>query len=225
MDNIEDIEEEFIENEICYNYERDDLIILGESIIYDSENTNDTNTDELSSYYTDSVWEEDDDWISVYDDEEENIDSEKIDKAYYLGLPGYSKKKNYFIFMNSILPRTFYKYELNDILIYLSDYSCSYVNNPKMHIMQLHINDEGVYTVVLKTHWIKIIQRKWKKIIKRRKEILKEMRSLKNLKCREIDGSLPNLKGSYPILSGMLSDLDFKNTSEISPKENTNETF
>jgi len=51
------------------------------------------------------------------------------------------------------------------------------------------------------------------------------MRSLKNLKYREINGSLPNLKGSYPVLRGMLSDLNLKYTSEISPKENTNKAF
>tara|TARA_Y100000816_G_scaffold86198_1_gene59343 strand:- start:4890 stop:5561 length:672 start_codon:yes stop_codon:yes gene_type:complete len=223
MDNIEELEEYLLENELQYNFERDDLIILGESI-YESEYTNESDNEELSSFSDEeSLYE--DEWLSVYDDEYDNIDSEKIDKSYYLGLPGYSRKMNYFILLNTVLPRTFYKYELNDILMYLSDYSCSFVNNPKMHIMQLHINDQGVYTVVLKTHWLRIIQRKWKNIMKRRKEILKEMRSLKNLKYREIDGSLPNLKGSYPILSGMLSDLNLKYTSEISPKENTNEAF
>lgn len=223
MDNIEELEEYLLENELQYNFERDDLIILGESI-YESENTNESDNEELSSFSDqESLYE--DEWLSVYDDEYDNIDSEKIDKSYYLGLPGYSRKMNYFILLNTVLPRTFYKYELNDILMYLSDYSCSFVNNPKMHIMQLNINQDGVYTVVLKTYWLRIIQRKWKNIMKRRKEILKEMRSLKNLKYREIDGSLPNLKGSYPILSGMLSDLNLKYTSEISPKENTNEAF
>ena len=224
MNNIEQLGEYLLENEIHYNFERDDLIILGETI-YESENTNESESEELSSYSEedDSLYGEE--WLSVYDDEYDNIDSEKIDQSYYLGLPGYSKKMNYFILLNTILPRTFYKYELNDILIYLSDYSCSFVNNPKMHIMQLHINDQGVYTVVLKTSWLKIVQRKWKNIMKRRKEILGEMRSLKNLKYREIDGSLPNLKGSYPVLRGMLLDLNLKYTSEISPKENTNKAF
>ena len=223
MDNIEELEEYLLENELQYNFERDDLIILGETI-YESDQIYESDNEEFSSFSDEeSLFE--DEWLSVYDDEYDNIDSEKIDQSYYLGLPGYSRKMNYFILLNTVLPRTFYKYELNDILLYLSDYSCSFVNNPKMHIMQLHINDQGVYTVVLKTSWLKIVQRKWKNIIKRRKEILREMRSLKNLKYREIDGSLPNLKGSYPVLRGMLSDLNLKYTSEISPKENTNEAF
>ena len=91
MNNIEQLGEYLLENEIHYNFERDDLIILGETI-YESENTNESESEELSSYSEedDSLYGEE--WLSVYDDEYDNIDSEKIDQSYYLGLPGYSKK-------------------------------------------------------------------------------------------------------------------------------------
>lgn len=61
---------------------------------------------------------------------------------------------------------------------------------------------------ILKTHWLKLIQRTWKKIYKLRKLTI-AMRSNPNaLKHREIYGKWPNICINYPNLRGMLSNLD-----------------
>ncbi len=60
---------------------------------------------------------------------------------------------------------------------------------------------------ILKTFWIKIIQRTWKNVIKSRKDIIKKCSNLNYLKQREITRSGNNVGVFYPELRGMLSSL------------------
>jgi len=65
---------------------------------------------------------------------------------------------------------------------------------------------------IIKTHWLKLIQRAWKKIHRLRKLTI-AMRSHPNaLKHREIYGRWPNSCSNYPSLSGMLSNLSRAST-------------
>jgi hypothetical protein len=60
---------------------------------------------------------------------------------------------------------------------------------------------------IIKTHWLKLIQRIWRKIHRLRKHTIL-MRSHPNaLKYREIYGMWPNNCINYPSLRGMLSNL------------------
>lgn len=60
---------------------------------------------------------------------------------------------------------------------------------------------------ILKTHWLKLIQRTWKKIYRIRKLAI-TMRSHPNvLKYREINGKWPNNCSNFPNLRGMLANL------------------
>jgi len=57
---------------------------------------------------------------------------------------------------------------------------------------------------ILKTFWLRIIQRKWKKVFKNKKDIIRRYCNLRNLYTREMNRiTIPIL----PSLKGMLSDL------------------
>ena len=60
---------------------------------------------------------------------------------------------------------------------------------------------------ILKTYWLKLIQRTWKKIYKDRKQTLLLRSHLNSLKYKEINGRWPNNCANYPTLTGMLSGL------------------
>ena len=60
---------------------------------------------------------------------------------------------------------------------------------------------------IIKTFWIKIIQRTWKNICKKRKEIICKRASISALHYREIHGKWPNNCIQYPGLRSMLSNL------------------
>jgi len=60
---------------------------------------------------------------------------------------------------------------------------------------------------ILKTFWLRIIQKKWKKVFKERKNIIRKRCYLSNLSIREIKGRWPSSCYNLPGLKGMLSDL------------------
>jgi hypothetical protein len=60
---------------------------------------------------------------------------------------------------------------------------------------------------IFKTFWLKIVQRKWKNVLKERDFIIKTRCHPNSLKYREINGKWPRECFYYPILKGMLSNL------------------
>ena len=58
---------------------------------------------------------------------------------------------------------------------------------------------------ILKTIWIKLIQRKWKKVYAERKRVLGERCGVKALMVREVRGKWPTTCSYLPSLKGMLA--------------------
>jgi hypothetical protein len=61
---------------------------------------------------------------------------------------------------------------------------------------------------IIKTIWIKLIQRKWKKIYAERKAVIRLRMSYSSLKTREITGYWPQSCYYLPTLYGLLNDLN-----------------
>ena len=142
----------------------------------------------------DQIFEEEEDimyGISDYDynhnQPQTNINHQyypRQDKQHYIGLPFHIQGRQELIMSGTVHPQTFYKYSGQDIERYLFESRCyedpnafiTYNNNghnshnghnntvPKAEIMQLHMLADGTYSVVLKTHWLRILQRRWRRI-------------------------------------------------------------
>ena len=124
---------------------------------------------------------------------------------YYLGLSFNDVEYNTLLLASTVQIMTFFQYKFTDITDYLNNYSILYqnvVNQPE--IMQLQIDNNMVYNVVIKTFWLKLIQRNWKRICNERKNIIKNSGSILNyIKNSEIGiKQLP-----LPQLHGMLYHL------------------
>jgi hypothetical protein len=63
---------------------------------------------------------------------------------------------------------------------------------------------------ILKTFWLRIIQKKWKKVFQERKKIIKQRCQITNLSLREINYMYPNICRNLPGLKGMLNNLKNK---------------
>mgnify|MGYP000939182715 CR=1 FL=1 len=61
--------------------------------------------------------------------------------------------------------------------------------------------------MLLKTIWLKIIQRKWKQIFVERIRVKTERRHCASLSFRQINGKWPETCNYLPGLDGMLQDL------------------
>ena len=140
----------------------------------------------------------------IYFHEQDFLDSEKINKHYYIGNNKISDDKQYILYANSVTHTTFFRFNINDILYYLLDYSI-FVTKPNIDIMQLFILDDYTYTVVIKTHWLRIIQRHWKKIYSQRKYCLNKRKQIRTLMYFERNGRYPYDCDFMPGLYGMLS--------------------
>jgi hypothetical protein len=106
--------------------------------------------------------------------EEEYIDC--INNHYYIGsycLMKDLEENTILLFGRKVNLPTFYafsNYELSTYIYYCSGFQ--YSTKPTIEIMQIQIDESGLYTAVLKTFWIKIIQRTWKKRMAEKKQYL-----------------------------------------------------
>jgi len=140
----------------------------------------------------------------IYFHEQDFLDSEKVNKHYYIGNNKISNDKQYILYANSVTSTTFFRFNINHIQSYLLDYSI-FVTKPNIDIMQLFILDDYTYTVVIKTHWLRIIQRHWKTIYSQRKYCLNKRKQIRTLMYFERNGRYPYDCDFMPGLPGMLS--------------------
>ena len=151
------------------------------------------------------------DFDYIDEDEDEDIGERLIDNQYYIGLPVLERRNVYFdedylLFASSVKINTFYKFPYQDIVKYLNSYRCIgpyKMIQPEVMKMKFVKSEHNwpVYTVIVKTFWIKLIQRTWKRIYQNYKRQLKE-NSTQWLKKREIGKKIP-----FPSINGMLSYL------------------
>ena len=60
---------------------------------------------------------------------------------------------------------------------------------------------------ILKTFWLRIVQRKWKKVFKQQQHIIKERCKIHSLQFRQTTGHWPTHCKTFPTLKGMLYNL------------------
>jgi hypothetical protein len=191
---------------------------------YDSDNVS-TETDHEQDTDSDSDFEEfiiepdDDEYNEIYEDDSFHVYSEKEHDHYYIGIAKRISTET-LLLVNSISPYVFFQYSFRRVNEYLAKYSIIQVQNAKVHIMKLCILEDDTYSVILKTHWLRLVQRHWKKVYKERKRILKARCSLKNLFLREINGRYPDGLNRIPRLQGMMQvySSDFLSSSNSKPE-------
>ena len=74
-------------------------------------------------------------------------------------------------------------------------------------IMEIHILKGNEHIAILKTFWIRCIQRCWKRLVKKRKEILSLRKQLKKIKYKEVHGVYPATSNIWPQVKGMWYNL------------------
>ncbi len=134
------------------------------------------------------------------DEHEEEYDSvEKEDGKYYIGTFSLNSSQNQdrndkLIMAATISSKGFYKYSFTDVMEYLSEMTLFNNTDETLHIMKLDVLPDLTYSVVLKTHWIRLIQRTWKRILRQRISIMKDTRYI----CQRQLGrtrKIPGLRG------------------------------
>jgi hypothetical protein len=136
----------------------------------------------------------------------DHLYGEKEHGHYYVGLCKYMRNPKIFLMANTVSTRIFFKFEFQRIFRYLNCYSSMMITNPKVEIMKLNILHDQTYSVVLKTHWLRLIQRHWKKAYKKRCEVIKVIKSVTSLQYRETHGRFPYGLSRIPSIWGLMRD-------------------
>jgi hypothetical protein len=184
-------------------------VIMNNFDLSDSENENnsefDSDTDsEFDIDSDDEDGEFDGRFADIYQADSYHVYSEKIDGHYYIGtakriVPGV------IIMVNSVSVQTFYWFSFDRIREYLSKYSVINMPNAKVHIMKLCVLEDETYSVILKTHWLRLVQRHWKKVFKERKQKILSKCSVKNQIYRQLNGRYPPGLNVMPSIYGMMN--------------------
>lgn len=166
-----------------------------------------------SEYESDSEYEdlhnwdenEDDEAIdAIYQEDKEHLDSDKTDGCYYVGIYKHISSSGNLMYVNSVSGNIFTKYPYDKIRDYLHYYSIMLRRCSDVEIMQLYIRKE-VYYVVVKTFWLRIIQRIWKKKYQKYMDNQNKKILPKNMRYREIHGKYPKELDYLPKMRGMLA--------------------
>ena len=153
----------------------------------------------MPSYDYDLESDADDGSDAIFEMDEDFMDADKLDLAYYIGLPGYLPSQNQLLLMNSISPNAFFKHDHATVLKYLVEYSTSRIHKPRVHILQVHVDERQAYNVTIKTFWLKLIQRAWKRVFKERQQIISQNKNPRLIQGRSLGNisqpKLPSIRG------------------------------
>lgn len=161
---------------------------------FDSSSSSNTDTNSDSDSDNESVYNE------IFEQEEDFMDIEKIEGNYYLG--NISQEKDQLILANSVSVSTFYDYSVEHIQGYLYYYGIMQRVNWTVDIIQLAILPDTTYTCIVKTHWLRLVQRHWRKIYAKKIQMIKQR--IKSFSLFEITGKYPIGCRVLPNLRGMM---------------------
>ena len=142
------------------------------------------------------------------------LESEKTHNQYLLG-----SCNNDLLFECGIDSAVFFKSSYNAISTYLFYNNLSYNINPKIEIIQIVIIDDCMFAC-LKTYWIKLIQRHWKKAFEIKKQIIIKRKCLEQQFYFQTNGKYKPGCNVLPKLHGMLNIYNFCNSNNYLLKDN-----
>ena len=178
-----------------------------------SSSGTDTESGSDTEYETDADQDQDQDddtYDQIFEDEKD-LRSPRRNGGMYIGLTTYDQAYKTFMMASTVHAQTLYKYTPQDVLRYLYQYNVSRHTKQTVHIMQLHMVPNtmfgATYEVVIKTHWLRLVQRRWRKVFCERQRILRERVHPGSRRILELCGTYPVGARYLPGLKGMLHDL------------------
>jgi len=174
---------------------------------YETEQELDDETDQETDHETD---QETDDGEIIYESEEPTktknniVICEKYNGLIHSASSSHSEMNYHFL---TII--RFKKLDMNIINSFMVNHNTHYNVNSKLEIAECIYLTSYHCISIIKTIWLKLIQRNWKRIVKERKSCISRRCNQNVINYREIYGKWPNDCLHYPSLRGMLSKLSW----------------
>ena len=173
--------------------------------IGDSSDDDDDDAAYEETYYSDSndTESDEDTFETMYQLDEQYIETRKRNNTYHIGCYYYDKPYNSILFSHGISPSIFFQFAFPLVAKYLQLYSIVPSNN---NTDILKISRRGqICKCVVKTHWLRLVQRHWKNVYKQRKNVLKLRSTMHSIIYFEMHGRYPYGANHLPSLNGMMS--------------------
>lgn len=190
------------------------VIISGSNDSSDSNDSNNTITDSdddnndsdstTSSYHSDGSIDEFE-FDNIYLLESEFADSDKYTGQYIIGIscgpfnPLFTE-----LFTAGVSSRTFFRFPFESVVHYLYCSSVVYLHSRDIDIIKIYVDPQDRYIAIKKTFWLRLVQRRWKKVYRERCDILERRMHLSSLRYREIHGKYPAGLRVLPTIYGMM---------------------
>ena len=141
---------------------------------------------------------------AIYYADQEYLDAPKTHGATYLGCVCGD-----LLLELVVSPQVFYHYPPQLIREYLRRYTIrtySLYRTPRLDIFRLHIDpQDGTYRAILKTHWLRLIQRHWKKAYQERTQVHHQRCKWANQRYFQYHGRYLPGTNHLPSLHGLLA--------------------
>lgn len=151
----------------------------------------------------------------MYMEDLEFVDGEKEHGQYYIA--NAFRKNNFYLLGLCVSPRLFFRYGFHDITQYMYEYLIHYqwsiIPKRSIDIIQLYIENH-LYKCVIKTHWLRLIQRHWKHAYAERKKVIQLRKTIRNIKYFQLHGRYVYGANYLPSLHGLLSQYNTRQTNK-----------
>lgn len=185
----------------------------------ESEDTYDDEYESDSEFENDSCYDE---CMDILDYEYNHMIERFENQAYYIGSYYKDTTTSYhgshaLVLLLSISTPMFFAHDAKPILYYMKNYNGISPNlRLSIEILKMEcitiVDGTFSYTianVIVKTFWIKIIQRKWKSIYKKRMLAIRSRATPYAIRHYQIHGAYPHGLNQLPGICGMMADLVF----------------
>jgi hypothetical protein len=180
------------------------------TVVIEIDSADNTDTETIDSDY------DSDDGIeydSIHNEDSFHFYSEKENGKYYIGLCHLythmytfsMTQYTHWLLSTSVSAKSFFRHSYDNINNYLYYYGLVRIPQHEVQIMQLDRLVDETCTVIIKTHWLRLVQRHWKKTYSKRINMVRHRMSPQMQQYSQIHGKYPDCISRLPSVRGMLS--------------------
>ena len=112
----------------------------------------------------------------IFQQDQDHVYKDREDGSYYLGMYYYEQgqeQSSILLLANTVSAPVYLQNKHNDVVNYLVDYSMFPIDEQRVDIIQLSILPDLTYSSIVKTYWIRLIQRHWRSAIQKARQLWK----------------------------------------------------
>lgn len=111
---------------------------------------------------------DDDIYETIFQEDQEHLYVDREDGHYYLGVHRYMHRRNLLLLINTVSAPVYMRHQHEDVVDYLQEYSMIHIETPKIDIIKLHVLPDMSFSSIIKTYWLRLVQRHWRAAIQNR---------------------------------------------------------